>query len=334
MTILWAGGEDIDFIGTFTLTTNAGHFRPDYARHAIDLTSGGGRYLRSANPVDPFSSAWLSAQVRLSSMNSSTTSQIGIGFYNSSTGSWIGIGNDASVAGKINIVKWNGTTRTRLAAESGTSILNTNFYKIDLQVIDYGANGTLKVYINRVLAVEYTGDISSNSDTTLDSIYFTSTSATGFGASSSEIIVADEDTRLVSLKTLAPDAAGDINEWTGDYTAIDEVTLSDADVIHTDQFDKNFQCNLTGMPTGDFIVKAVKTSTRAADGIGGIGLKSGIKTNAAEHEPGVHLGSTVELDGSWQLIEELYQQNPITSNRFTPAEIDALQLAYQSVEIV
>jgi hypothetical protein len=334
MTILWAGGEDIDFTGSYSLNTASTALRRvDFSRCALVVTSNGSTAI--SNPTTPFSSAWVSMQMYNTGWGTHSAVFLGLGIFNSATGSWIGIGNDASTANKINIVKWNGTTKTRLAAETIASLSTSVLFKIDFELINYGVNGTFRVYVNGTLAVEYTGDISSNGDTTLDSVNcLCESSANGPRLNISEVIIADEDTRLLSLKTLAPNAAGDINEWTGAYTAIDEVTLSDADVIHTDQFDKDFQCNLTGMPTGDFIVKAVKTSTRAADGIGGIGLKSGIKTNATEHEPGVHLGSTVELDGSWQLIERLYQQNPITSNRFTPAEIDALQLAYQSVEIV
>jgi hypothetical protein len=326
MTILWCGGEDIDFTPLVANVTSAGKYRSDYAR--LGLTVYNVTYVYS-QPFTPISSGWASVHYRTESSNGTAGYRM-FGFCEagSSKGFYLGV----AAANKFGLYKFDGTTATLLVTEDGTSMSQSTLYRFGLN-FTYGVAGELNFYLDGTLLISYSGDLTISGVTELGRVFF---GAVGMFQTNyiSEVIIADEDTRLLSLKTLAPNAAGDVNEWTGDYTAIDEVTLSDADVIHTDQFDKDFQCNLTGMPTGDFIVKAVKTSTRAADGIGGIGLKSGIKTNAAEHEPGVHLGSTVELDGSWQLIEELYQQNPITSNRFTPAEINALQLAYQSVEIV
>ena len=82
------------------------------------------------------------------------------------------------------------------------------------------------------------------------------------------------------------------------------------------------------MPAGDFICKGVRVAVRATDGVGGIGIQIGVKTNST-----VDLGASITLGGVWETDEKLYQLNPVTSNRFTPAEIEALQIAVKSVAV-
>jgi hypothetical protein len=50
----------------------------------------------------------------------------------------------------------------------------------------------------------------------------------------SEVIVHTDDTRIKNLVTLAPNGAGDTNDWTGTQTAIDDTIQDDADYISID----------------------------------------------------------------------------------------------------
>jgi hypothetical protein len=225
--------------------------------------------------------------------------------------------------GKIGIYKYDGATFTQLAAEAGTLFTNNALHKVDMQIISLGVSTTINVWVDGSLAIEYTGDPRPTGLTDLDIV--TLFGNVTYPLESSEIIVASEDTRLMSLKTLAPNAAGDASEWTGAYTDIDEETLSDEDTVYTASAAVEFNANLTGMPAGTFICKGVKVAARAADGVGGLTFAVGVRTNST-----TDLGPPVTLEGAWETVEELYQTNPITANRFTPAEIEALQIALET----
>jgi len=316
MSILWCGGEDIDFSTSIVSSWMATGYRSGYSRLAASLGTAG--LLRSP-AVTPFTSVWLSFQLGLNA--TSANGRTG-GLGKSGTNAMLGIGT-GTTATKIALIKYDGTTRTVLAEESGSSLAALN--KIDIHMENYGANATVTVYVNGTQVISYTGDVTVLSQTSLDQVYINNAQN---GVYVSEFILADEDTRLMSLVTLAPSAAGDASEWTNGYANIDESTKDDADTIYTSTANQNFQCNLTGMPAGDFICKGVKVAARATDGVGGIGIQLGVKTNSQ-----LDLGNAVTLGGVWQTVEKLYQQNPITSNRFTPAEIEALQLAVKSIAV-
>lgn len=314
MAILFVGGEDIDFPnGSVTFSTSAA--RSGYSRGGMQSAGA-----RSYNFVGgAVTSAWLSQRVYFAN-----------GWTN--PGRWAGLCKDATSTaglylandyGRLQLVKWSGSAATVLDFKDGVTAAGTPV-RADMQVVDYGAAATVRVYVNGALEIEYTGDVAQAGVTSLGAVGLYSP----YYGYVSEVIVADEDTRLLNLVTLAPNAAGDINEWSGDYTAIDETTLSDADAISTDVGEKSFAANLTALPTGDFIVKHVEMAYRAADGVGGMGVQGGIRTNGA-----YYLGTQRTLNSSWQVFREQWATNPATSNRFTLAEINALQIAFLSKAI-
>jgi hypothetical protein len=123
------------------------------------------------------------------------------------------------------------------------------------------------------------------------------------------------------LKTLAPSAAGDANDWTGTYEDVDETSIYDSDKIYSATDNTDFQCNLTGMPSGTWSVKAVKVAVRCVDSSGSTGIQLGIKSGGT-----VDVGDTQTASGYWQTKERLMTVNPVTGVAFTPAEIEALQI--------
>jgi len=318
MTILWCGGEGIDFSGSPVASTNTDYKRNDFARCSL--------YKDAIFPSYPFpggeiTSGWVSGRVWTQPLTSSTYNSNIFGLTDSSgKGLWL-----KKASGYLSLLLYDGTTWATLQTSASVLFNTGNIDKLDIQLTSYGASANVKVYFNDTLVIDYTGDISISGVTGFACV-------AGYGKSGaaaiSELIAADEDTRLMSLKTLAPVAAGDSSEWTNDYTSIDEVTNSDADTVFTETASQNFQCNLTGMPIGDYIVKAVKVAARMTDGVGGMGVKQGIKTNST-----LALSDTITLGGVWETHEQMYQNNPVTSNRFTPAEIEALQLAFQSAAV-
>lgn len=320
MAIIWAGGEDIDFPGSaLTINTSAG-FDTGMSRCTIASTTNGAIFKSTTFNGGAVSSAWVSFQCYF---GTPTTEYIIGGISLSTAGNeGILIGINTSTSSKVSLYKVDGTN-TILASETGTSLSGFTRYKFDIHISTFGASATVDVYINTALIISYTGDITTtNISTEFDCVGIIAYTAR---LALSEIIVSDEDTRLMRLKTLAPNAAGDANDWTGAYTNVDETTNSDTDVIYTDTTGQALQLNLTGMPAGTYNVKAVKMAARVSDGYGALDLKIGVKTNSA-----IHLGSQNALGNYWKTIEYLVQNNPETSAAFTGGEIDALQVAFNS----
>ena len=333
MGILWSGGEDISFPAgsVVSVDTTAGRFRAGYARCAV-YQAGNGLISRGT----PFSggavtSCWVTA--RLYAGDFQTTyggaRQFGVGRSGAEGSLWIGaLSTDKT---KLGLHAWDGAAVTLLASSPGSVFANDALYRLDLQIAGFGETATVRVYLDNVLLFTYTGDLSGLGISDLDSVLLAGVFATGYDSSlhASEIIVSAEDTRLFSLVTLAPNAAGDANTFTaGAYTDINEVAKNDADTAYSDTPGQGLLVGLSDLPEGDFIVKDLAVVARLSDGVGGMGMKLGVKTNGS-----VVLSDTIALEGAWETKGMSFPINPITDNVFTLAEINALQLAFESAAV-
>ena len=319
MSILWCGGEDIDFPNETIPAAGTFSFDTSMSRGTLRCPSG----IAKSVLFTGITSGWLHF---VGSVSGTYPSDLLAGLFQSASNK--GILVSTSVTGsKIQLRKYDGSSYTLLASETGGSYVS-GIRKVDLQISGIGSSSNAKVYVDSILFIDFTGDLSISGLTELNCVRIYGQYGS-FGWNSNEfsqIIVADEDTRLMSLLTLAPSAAGDTSDWTNGYANIDEVTLSDTDTVYSETATQEFQCNLTGMPTGDFSVKAVKMAARMADAVGGFDAQIGLRTNST-----TSLGADVGLTTSWAIYESLYLTNPVTSSAFTPAEIEALQLAFKSV---
>jgi hypothetical protein len=322
MTILWCGGEDVDFPNGAApvLVGDSKYFRSNTtARVALTSSTQNVPIKSTIFPSGGITSGWLTFRT----WESTYANYKWAGFGRSGPNVWaLCVGNSSSNALKLALWKLDGTTWTELSTETGASIGYTIGVKYDIQIIDYGSNATVNVYRNGALLITYTGSIAAVGVSNIDSVW-------AFGDLSgqwciSEIIVADEDTRIMQLDTIAPSAAGDTNSWTGSYTDIDETTLSDTDKLYTSTADADVQVNLTGMPAGSYTPLAVKLTTRFANPSTQYGLQQGVKTNGT-----VSLSATQQSVGYWGSKEVMYQTNPVTGQPWTSAEIEALQFAYR-----
>jgi hypothetical protein len=289
MPILWVGGEDIDFLlGDIPATAQtAGWFRAGYARGVVGNTyPAGASYTIIRSSVFPggeVTSCWISAQTLLASCG---TGRRELGLCKSgtnSTGFWVGGGSQSN---KYAIYKQDGGVLTRLAEEAGVSH-SLALHKFDIQLIDYGANGTINFYVDNVLKVTYTGDIRLTGITGFDSIYATADGGGGItGYWYSEIVVSTDDTRpLLGVVTHYPSGAGDANAWDGTgYAGIDEFGLSDSDQIYTNTTDIAGQFALSNCPAGTFSVIATCIKARAAKSATAAvtKLRLGLKSAGAE----------------------------------------------------
>lgn len=324
--ILWAGGEDIDFPNGTAINNTVGN-RTGYGRLSVVPATSGLSYSTSF-PSGPVTSLWLSARAEIGGGLSGFLNKF-VGLSRQGTSSIIMIGSSSTTdVYKVAIWKYDGTTWTALASEPGASFGITIPHKFDIQIINYGAGGTVNVFIDGQASpiVSYTGNLLAGAATDLNRVVIGRNTTGSFYASYSEFIVSDSDTRAMSLVTLAPNAAGDLNQWTGAYTDIDENTLNDADNVSNTTSGNNFQCNLSALPSTGFSVAGVKVAARALTSGGGVSsIAIGVKTNSTISVPAATAQSAV-----WATSETYYQTNPVTSAVWTPAEINALQINLQT----
>lgn len=324
--ILGAYSEDIHFPNGTTPTnvdTNSGRFRAGYARFAIDNRANFARTLSLVGGA--VISAWASA--RAYAVGAQTSNMwFGLGL-NASGNKGVCIGTDSSSSTKLAIVKYDGSTRTSLATESGTSLTTGSIIKLDLQVT--GNSGltscTLTAYVNSTQVATVSSIDLSALFATLDCFILGSNGGGNFVMS--EFIVADGDTRTLSVVTHAPTAAGSANNWTGAYTDISENVISDATLNFVNTTAQSVQYNVNDLPSGTFAVKSVSIASRMAISGANVptGVKLGLLISATEY-----LDSAHTLTSTFTTYERLMTTSPATSAAFSMSEINAMQLDHQS----
>jgi hypothetical protein len=334
MAILWCGGEDIDFpngsaCSTVTTTT---YFRTAYARGSVYGSTG--TAWSQAFPGGAVTSAWLSYQWGFFPENSNgslTTGKLAVGLGNTSFSDGRGIWLRTSTTGGWDIVKFDGTTVTALAT-GGAALWGAVITqgRVDMQISSYGSSSSINLYVNGNFYLGFTGNSSVTSLTNLNSVLLAASPSGNFGVvgNGSEFIVADEDTRSFSLKTMAPAGAGTTTNWTGLFSAINPVTQNDANAVFTNTVAQDTQFTTTGLPAGTFAVRQVKVTARMAATAG---------STATKVATGFNLGGTVSvgtpfgpLGTAFSDKESFYNLNPVTSAAWTTTQLSTAQIDLES----
>lgn len=330
MSILWCGGEDIDFPNGIAVGVGGSpYFRTGYARCGLQDQSGNTSSRSLSFVGGAVTSAWLHYQVFITSSIGGSIPFAGLGL-NSAGNGGIFAGTATSGSAKCALYKWDGTTLTQLATEAGTSIPVTNgaSVQIDIQIINLGASSTVNVYCHNVLVITFSGSTVLTGIASLDCVelYGNNNSVSYL---MSEFIVSDADTRNFSLLTMAPNAAGDVNNWTtGTYANINPTSINDASVIAVNTTGQDFQANLIDLPAGSFgNVQAIKASVRSEITAAAVptSLKIGVKTGGTVNVDAGHAQTTGFLT-----YERLMVTNPVTSAAWLASEMNPLQMDLQS----
>lgn len=334
MAILWVGGGDLDFPYLGTLSTGDTGFAAGRCRKWMCRNTAGWPPARGiAFPGGAIQSAWLGCFFYSGQINADNGILV-IGFTHSSKLLGEGLYLSVTNTSKFRLCKFDGSTVTQLAIESGTTFNTTGWYKVDIQVTGYYASGSscnVKVYVAPPGAVstciiDYTGDPTVSSLQNLDCVGIVG-SPTNTREIVAEVVVADEDTRAFIVSENYPNAAGDSLQWTGAYTVLDDPVVDDADYAYVNTNDQIALYNLVNSPAGSYGVRAVQISARAlrsGDSTPGklaLGVKSGGNTSD---------GSDQSLQPAWMVYQRLMTQNPTTSAAWQQSEIDGLQVQLKS----
>lgn len=328
MSVIFCGGEMEDVLqyqGAIAVSTSTALFRSAYARIGLEVSASAAFTNGFAVGFAASSQIGLTARI---GQNSAITAG-NLFFMLADTG----IGNNrlrlkTTSANPTTVVleKYNGTTVSTLATSTNTISIGT--FRMDV-IVNYAVSGRVRVWFDGVLFIDYSGDVTGGG-TTLNQAWFGALRSSTTPTVWSEIIVTDgQDPRTLSLKTLVPDSVGSANAWVGAWSDVDDATASDVDVMSSASAGQVANLGLTGMPVGwsNLTVTAVKLVASAARGATGPSkLALGVRTNSADTFP-----TAVTLDtGFSAAVTTTYALNPVTGLAWTPAEIDALQLALRS----
>jgi len=273
-------------------------------------------------------SAWITARQYWGIHNGTSVSKsiVGVGQFSSQKA--LVVGMNVSNPSKVTLYKYDGTTYTDLADESGASWADNTLQKVDIHINNYGVSATVDVYVGGVLVISFNGDVTVSGMTNFNCCI--AGPYTGMGSQAfvvSEMIIADEDTRTFSLFTQAGTGTGWDDLWTGAYTDCNPITINDANSVYTQTAGQDEAFALTSLPSGTFSVKAVLAAARAQKTSGSpIGtLKLGWYTSST-----VAVDSGHALTSAWECYENLALLNPVTASNWTQSDIGSLQEDLQS----
>lgn len=330
MSIIWCGGEDIDFPnGIYPgVDTGGGKFRSAWARCVTHCSygPGGSRFLKSTT-FSPITSGWLRGYVYLYDQNNPV---FFLGLGKAGTNSTIGVGSTGnnSSSNWFSIVKVDSGSMTTLAASS-VNFGATGLYKLDLNLVNYGASTTINLYVNGQFAVSWSGNATMSGVSSFDSV-FTGSSVNG-PVGVSEVIVADETTlALQGLVTLAPNGNGASQQWTNaNYTNVNPAAIDDTNATYTNTVGQDEQLTTNNFPSGNFQVEAVKVIARAMKTAGATptNLKVGFNNtnNGTVAEGAVHA-----VADSFAPVEEFFTTDPTNGGADWGSNLNGYQIELRS----
>jgi hypothetical protein len=284
--LLYAGGEDIDFLcngGGTCATTNGPAYRTGWARTAytVNATTADPAINRFATPtLSPSTTLWIHAQF------CNTFASAGYGCNSVAPGTTANAqmlrildssGNPAL------IVRGTGTSQqlkisSRTAAGVFTDLVtcpsafNATLTQVDLY-IRYGTSGEVTLYNNSAQVCDYTGNITNGDGaTTLNQVEFSGPYNGNYGAWS-EVIVAGSDTRAMARFTANLVGNGNTIGFSGTNvcSAIwSAVSFNDANYGFSGSTNVLHECTInSSIPAGSYNVLGLVMSARTLVGASG-----------------------------------------------------------------
>jgi hypothetical protein len=292
-TILFAGGEDIDFScginGGCAVYTNTSVFRSAWAREAY-LVGGS-----SADPPTSFfatpafagnSTLWVHAQLCLYSGGLGPSCNTNVTTANAQMLRVIdSAGNPTLIirgTGSNGQVKISSRTASGIITDLATcpNVLSPALAQVDLYINYQSSGGEITLYANSNGTCDYTGNVTNGDGaTTLTGVQFASPNSyngNNSGAYWSEVIVATTDTRAMNLYTLAPNGNGNATQWSNSSgtapctSLLGQTSINDANYVYTATNSQIEECTVrNSIPIGNYDALALVMSGRLLVGASG-----------------------------------------------------------------
>lgn len=211
---------------------------------------------------------------------------------------------------------------------TGPAIASSVLYRVDARIRIGEENGLVEVYQDGLLIISYSGDTSSVGPTHDMLMVTGGANVAGIGTQIvSGFMVSTADSRLRILKSMALTGNGALNDFTGDYTDIDETGIDDTDFIYSanvgDQ--STFIFDKPEIPA-DYTIDAIVINGRVSkygDMFEGV--------TAIQYD-GVDVTSVFNYatpDVIYEGRQAIVDVNPVTGVRYTPEEYAAMEFGFR-----
>ena len=282
-TLLYAGGEDADFIcatsGVCSADTHSGLYRSGWAREAYiaRATTNDPPTNRFATmPFTASSTLWVHAQYcsdDFGSCSVRTANNAQLMRFMDGAGNPTLVIRGTGTDGQVAIYsRTSGGTFTSLV--TCTAALSGTLAQLDVYV-NYGASGEITFYNNSVEICDYTGDVTNgDGSSTIDQVELSGASTfDGSSGAWSEVIVATTDTRAMSRFSAYTVGDGNTTGFSGTNICSsiwNATAFNDASFGYSDTSGVSQECTVHGtLPAGAYSVVALVMNARAL--VGGSG---------------------------------------------------------------
>jgi len=247
-------------------------------------------------------------------------------------GNGIVIGNGAS--GLIRFGQPTSTARTDWQYYNGTAYTDIStgvmadnvLQEVDIHVKIDGTVGEFNLYLDGVLADSFSGNTLITGRETCNRITLTHAGE----MTVSQLIVSTTSTLGYKLETIAYDAAGTTNDWTGAYTDIDDLVITDdSDVVNTATANDVFTFG-TETPTvpANFAIKAVVNSFECTIGSAGPqNLQFVTRSNSVDYTS----ANVTGLSLSKGPIAQIQETDPDTGTTWEAADIGSAEFGLKAI---
>lgn len=316
MNIFFAGNQKQDFLYHANLieATTAGRFDANWVPNS----------LRSDNETSPVlcpnfgqkTEVWIHWNDR---QNAYYSSWPFFYCYNGAGAQKIRLRDTTTGSGVVELAWHNGSTWVQL----GTASLNNGvLYQHDLHVVINGASSEISWYVDKVRVLQAVGDYSS-----IGGIAQCGWLAARDGSNTtdfSEVIIADAPTVTLRYKLVLPSSNGTHADFTGDYTAIDEVVLDNSDYIYATAAGLVSTFKAAARDFSGFTIKTVAISIFGLKGQAGPqSVQPVFRIGGVDY-----LGSVIPLDFGFAPVREYFDVSPATGLDWDPAEAGDADLEF------
>jgi hypothetical protein len=328
-TVLWAGGEDIDFsnVGAITYDQTATHFDGTKARGAIVVPNASGVTQASVGNAVAFTAAstlWVHANSYVGG-GIFTDNNICIALTDASGVERFQIGmlNGSGGGSQVSLVKQDGAGHSTTLITGSLQIAADVLEPFDVAVTMASAGGSFAFYQNNTLLASFSGNTLTDNQTTLTGFLLGSINQSGASTYYSEVIAANGDTRSMRLNTTIASGLGNTNTWTvnGGSSAWQNVSqwvTSNNINIAVAASSQLAEFTTSTLVSGAWAVAAVVTSAYALAGTSGgpQHIAHVIRTAATDYS-----GATLPLLSSLQNSKVVWSSNPSTGNNWQQSDI-------------
>lgn len=324
MSILFVGGEPGDFDGcSMPVVTTAGTFRSTYARCAMGGFGGQRAVVTIASTAD----VWVAHRRYWEGYNSGDVTEYPLVEFSDNGGARYRVAFKGSLS-QYKLQYLSGGSWNDYATYAASALPSATIAAYTVRLTVHSSTGFFGLYVEGLLVASYTGNTTiSGAVSGVTQVGLASSASSSSNEHFvSEVIVADEDIRNLSLARLSPSAAGATSNWTGAYTEIDEDTLNDTDAITSATANQESQFALTDLTSTQGSVRGVYVKARAAKGGSG----------PLHVQLGLRIGSTNYLSGdlspgnAYGPLQYELTTNPATSGAWANADLNSAQLAVKS----